>query len=544
MSVTTSVLDRELENIESQLRDTSAYSSKEVLKASIDLLYANIKSVKVDKSIIDNNIDKALKDEILGRKVCEATEIMIKYEGSELSNIINYNFDLEKFTEAIQLEANNLKLEVEALNERSLIEKVEKPDENYIKYKLEIEKNKELVLFSSNLDTSNKKARQGEIKDKEAELTKKYNLIYQEQYVRMYDEYKESDKTYKNILINQKSKKENLDNFSLIIMKLNSYKAIINEIIYKIKDVADKTPSLKATLESNLTHPMTRQYISNPYISNNISGIINNLYMKYFKASFVNFKKDLLKLIGFNMNKWTTDNNPEKGILEMDAFIDLWSRMRYFEDGYMNPDILFTCILLNGINPDSVNKLKSTSVEKAIAFLSKKDKDPTEDTDTTDKYHLPLYNYIVEHIKTVHQTNKFTNSLSGGHHHKDSNQRSIKNQPDTETAAATSETLIKGELTRNNTKINVTDLETGKQFPYTATKQKCELCHPTQSKASHKPRCFGGKCNKCGYYGHKQNNCLQDNANKKASAQAMSVSSTKSYNNMLESDVPVGKEDK
>jgi len=236
MSVTTSVLDRELENIESQLRDTSAYSSKEVLKASIDLLYANIKSVKVDKSIIDNNIDKALKDEILGRKVCEATEIMIKYGGSELSNIINYNFDLEKFTEAIQLEANNLKLEVEALNERSLIEKVEKPDENYIKYKLEIEKNKELVLFSSNLDTSNKKARQGEIKDKEAELTKKYNLIYQEQYVRMYDEYKESDKTYKNILINQKSKKENLDNFSLIIMKLNSYKAIINEIIYKIKD--------------------------------------------------------------------------------------------------------------------------------------------------------------------------------------------------------------------------------------------------------------------------------------------------------------------
>ena len=110
MSVTTSVLDRELENIESQLRDTSAYSSKEVLKASIDLLYANIKSVKVDKSIIDNNIDKALKDEILGRKVCEATEVMIKYGGSELSNIINYNFDLEKFTEAIQLEANNLKL--------------------------------------------------------------------------------------------------------------------------------------------------------------------------------------------------------------------------------------------------------------------------------------------------------------------------------------------------------------------------------------------------------------------------------------------------
>lgn len=102
-----------------------------------------------------------------------------------------------------------------------------------------------------------------------------------------------------------------------------------------------------------------------------------------------------------------------------------------------------------------------------------------------------------------------TNNSSGGTYANRSSGTDFFKKGNVETAAAADQlhsTLIgpeKGLKTR--------DVETGREFSYTATKDQCPKCanHAAAKAEVHRPKCYSGRCKTCGLYGHKQISCQQ-----------------------------------
>ncbi len=57
--------------------------------------------------------------------------------------------------------------------------------------------------------------------------------------------------------------------------------------------------------------------------------------------------------------------------------------------------------------------------------------------------------------------------------------------------------------------IKCKDVNTGMEFPYTATAEVCASCFSRNAQC-HKPKCYTGACKKCLLYGHKGDQCKQD----------------------------------
>jgi hypothetical protein len=98
------------------------------------------------------------------------------------------------------------------------------------------------------------------------------------------------------------------------------------QIISKIKVSVQNYPMVAKQLNTTTTVRATGEDISNPYSNNNLSGIIECLYDKYRKRTFVTFTNNLIEVMSFSITKEQTENNPWTSFEEMEIIMANWKK--------------------------------------------------------------------------------------------------------------------------------------------------------------------------------------------------------------------------
>jgi hypothetical protein len=264
----------------------------------------------------------------------------------------------------------------------------------------------------------------------------------------------------------------------------------------------------------------TGEDINDPYNNNNLSGIVECLYDKYRKKTFVTFTNSLIDVMSFTMTFENTENSPWIAFEEMELTIANWKKKSLFK--FMTEDQFFSAAYLKGMHAES--KFRKELITETTKFIrnSIENEDNLNDSSSTS---MPIFKFIKDYVKVERENRKFANkevrSIGGPSARKPYDPSWIKNKKlsNTENAAVantSNETgkLYSGEVMKMQ-KVTIEDNK-GKKHVYAATKKKsslCPKCFPDSGVITDAcaRKCFGEQCTKCGYYGHISYYCMQGN---------------------------------
>jgi hypothetical protein len=309
----------------------------------------------------------------------------------------------------------------------------------------------------------------------------------------------------------------------------------MNALSNKIKQGVSNYPIIRQKLSCVVTLEKSGIMITNSLENSNVSGMVEILKQTYNKASLVTFNNDFSEALKSKISLYDTNNNPGKAVQAVDLIVDMWRTMGYWE--YLTKDIFFVNILLGTLEGGS--ELRQKCVFEVNDFLNKRESGDIRDDMTQVSEggfgSMPCYRFLSEYIKQQQESGRYRSHNAGevtkksdnGTHSSNSNNYNKNNNYDckypsktkignTEQAAVASviskaKTVYNGEVLYEDN-VKVTDMSTGFEYKYTATKAECPLCAGKDAGSSHMPRCYKGQCRKCGHYGHKHSSCLQDPA--------------------------------
>ena len=537
-------------------------STKEILKSmvanySTDLAgkYATILKDKidgVDLSVGKNNELSRIPDTTYGRQLYEGMTSMVKKGGEALIAVVKTNFPLDDFLEELNVKTGENDTRAIPLKNCIAIDLCE-PQKSIFDTQAEVyyaDKEKELKLFYEEKwhtavtewnATGVFNTRSSKLKEPAAEfsLSAEYEqmltdlVVYKKDIVlSMSREFLTEAKEYSVLL-----KRKNEAKMKLATMKADHEKdLILHQLAHGLQlalvRVSNKTksavrdfPNIIEKLKGRVRLP-TGETLTDPYGSENVSGMYYLLYQEFNKTSLVIFNNMLIEIMSHELKNDVCVSKPTQGVIDIISTLKAWNQMELWS--YMNKDHFFVVCLLRSYAPES--DVRKEAFKEVTNYMRKREVE--ENTKNFDNNmgqfeEMPIFSHITEWIQNVYvQTQIFsphkkTETPKNPYYGKNFVKKAPA-QHGTDSAAAVEEP-VKGnkpfvELKRatgpytsevkRSANLACVDPKNGTQHSYTATKEVCALCSGT-GKKHNRPFCFLGKCSLCSLFGHRRADCLQ-----------------------------------
>ena len=482
-------------------------------KATVDSFSNTIKSVQ----LLSGYNSTTHKEEEVGRRLYEDLDRIITSFGKGYTKVIQVNFDIEKF----RAKCINLRTEVDTkLSEAKVASQITilEPRKDRIEFRF----GKELDERVSAINKNNTIAREiagDAIEAVKLEIQKRVN----EEYYKQMDVYDVQIEEKNTAIANQGKYKTEFERAVMVERVCNLFMDSSLQIINKVKDVVTHHTSIQSVLEGTVIVRETREQLCNPLENNSLTGVVEILYDRYQKKTFVSFTLTLMDCIGWNLSDDDSTQNPAKGVTEVQQMISRWRSRDMGKE--LNDDQLFTAILIKGLSPKA-NYLRQTLLTETHKFIMGLSDEERAASD------LPIFNFVCQHVLSHQSTLQYTNRMRkptvqfppGNNKYGQKGQ-----QRDYIEAAAsaisdeanavndTNEKLYNGEVIRDRN-IKFTHPKTQRQHPYVAAKKLsviCTKCYPESGEGvacgrdGKDKKCYALLCVKCGMYGHPQAGCMQ-----------------------------------
>ena len=202
---------------------------------------------------------------------------------------------------------------------------------------------------------------------------------------------------------NTSKRKRKLDELqvkaTILNLILKSYDEAGRQIVGKIKSALQKYPGIANQLKGTAKMRHSKIEIPNPYEAEHLPGIIEILYDRYQKRSFVSFTNSLIEALNWRLTEQETLKDPSKGVSEVQQMYAMWERKDLWKQ--LTKDQFFSVVLIRGLHQGSALRREVlTEVTKYIQTL-----DETDDPDHRDPNAMPIFGFIGNYIQRE-QTNR------------------------------------------------------------------------------------------------------------------------------------------
>lgn len=528
--------------------------NKDLAKSQASQLVESVKSLELKENGLDDNV--------FGRKL--VTRLLDVYTfpmGNILAEFVNTNYPANRFAEIQREAVSRMEEKIRETESTLTKETPSKPkDEKYYERKAKLDWDQ--IVFRANDEREEferqmretgwtTKGRKSSAKGVKAEPVQEdhvptpiqpdlidtseraraaFFLSYERLWLHDCDLYSDFDKR-KAVLEEEKMLlRKDMERYITVNILVDGVRSTMVLLVNKIKGCLMSYPIIVTKLTATTSLEMTGELITNPYESSNLAGIIQLLRREYHTANLARFNRDFSDLLTCKVTAAKLAENPLLASQQTDKRIAEWVSLNSW--AFMTPDIFFTNILLGYLAND---QFKQKCVAEVIDFVNKIDSGDVKDTasvttSTVGFGSMPIYQHLVQFMKTQYESANYlsitgkqgmqsnTNVNANGARPPQTPQRRFGMQ----TAAAATTTPgtrefatgpFSSEVNRASKTLWCKDVQAGIEYPYVATKEKCAVCHGKTAGDTkvemHSPRCFGGVCNRCNMYGHKQFNCLQ-----------------------------------
>ena len=149
------------------------------------------------------------------------------------------------------------------------------------------------------------------------------------------------------------------------------------QLVNKIRDAVTKHSCIQSVLKGRVIVRSTNEQLCNPLESNNLTGVMEILYDRYQRKTFVSFTINLMDILGWSLSDEGSLQNPAKGVTEVQQMLSRW-RNREMEKE-LTTDNLFTALLIKGLSPKAT-LLRTTLLTETQKFLM----NSTEESSTSE----------------------------------------------------------------------------------------------------------------------------------------------------------------
>jgi len=494
-------------------------------KITVDSFSTTIKSLQL-LSGYSNNTHK---EEEIGRRLYDDLDTVVKTIGKEYNHIVDINYSLKSFSAECNDRRATLDEQIKDAQIASTMILIE-PRKDRVVYKHN--KIRDSTLMSMLNDDS---MSEEEKESKSQKLKFETEMAIQEEYFTLLDAYDESVRKKNNAMVELNKNTSEFNKIHMEERASNLFNECSLQIVNKVREVVAKHPSIQGVLKGTVIIRSTNEQLCNPLESNNLSGIMEILYERYQKKTFVSFTINLMELLSWTMTDEDSLLNPAKGVTEVQQMLSRW-RSRDMEKE-LTTDNLFVAVLIKAISPKA-SQLRTSLLTEIHKYHMSGAEELTNGSATD----LPMFNFVCQHMiqhqstlqyasrmkKAVNTTTNNGQSSGGYNKYNNSN---YKNNRDTIEAAADateevqeanaaremSAQLYKHEVPRDKG-IKYTHPTTNQTHPYVAVSKKsvlCPICYPENGdgtacgKDGANKKCYAILCTKCNMYGHPKAGCKQ-----------------------------------
>jgi len=525
-----SVHESYTEDIESNLKILAKSFNSTTIKSFSD----HVKNV-IEKSILLAGSNEKDKDDEIGRKLYERVSALIESVGDEFSQMILNHFNIKKFSQACVVDRSKINKEIEDLaddidvmiivpEKEMFNSKARREIKNRIK---ELEPlYKEAISAAADREDRDiiKASHKADVDEIKSDVADKYEDLFQTEH----DEYRRLVRNKNNAVSKTRQLKTKQEQATILDVILKAYDDATRQIVTKIKSALSKFPTIASALKGTATVRSTREEIPNPFENENLTGIVEILFDRYQKKSFVSFTNALIDAMNWKLSEEDTLKNPSKGVSEVQQLYATWERKDLWVQ--LTKDLFFSVILMKGLHPSvSFRREVLTETTKYIQHLNTAD---DEFSPLRDPSVMPVFKFLCDYITREQDNRKMMTDEDANK----SNQAKKKNDGNQQpwqkkgtiieaAAAAKDSSATAGTTTESNGKlfsgevlksanITVRDSAKNKDFTYLAVDKLskiCPKCYPEDGNATNpcERKCYQSKCAKCHYYGHKNATCLQ-----------------------------------
>jgi len=520
------------EEIEASLKILAKSYNSTTIKSFSD----HVKNV-IEKSILlpGSNNEKD-KDEEIGRKLYERVSALIESVGDEFSQMIQNHFNIKKFSQSCVFDRSKINKDIEDLADDIDVMIIVPEKEMFnSKARREIKNRiKDLEpLYQESLSSAGdredreiiKAAHKADLDEIKSDVADKYEDLFQAEH----DEYRKLVKNKNEAVSKTRQLKIKQEQATILDVILKTYDDATRQIVTKVKSALSKFPIIASALKGTATVRATREELPNPYENENLTGIVEILFERYQKKSFVSFTNSLIDAMNWKLSEEDTLKNPSKGVSEVQQLYAIWERKELWVQ--LTKDQFFSVILMKGLHPSV--PFRREVLSETTKYIEKLTSADDEFSPLRDPNVMPVFKFLCDFINRE-QNNR---TMMTDEDANKSNQVKKKNdstyqQPwqkkgtiveaaaaakDSATSAATTESnngkLFSGEVLKS-ANITVRDHVKNKDFTYLAVDRLskiCPKCYPDDGNATNpcERKCYQSKCIKCQYYGHKNATCLQ-----------------------------------
>lgn len=488
-----------IEQTQKMIRKLAAGKSADQAKTMISYLEKRL-------STADESKEEKTDDDLHGRGVLEMIQNAVIKCGKVMVAVVNSGIDLPAFSNEIISSVGMDDHKIRSL--KTIKEQVYTQPEQSV-YKL-----KAKILVSNYTYNSPQVHSADEIEEFKIRTQNEKDIEFMEAY-ELWQLNISKQNQAKEDLFGMVSDKEKLVVLEIVVQALISASVVI---VSKIKRALKDYPKIVKKLKGSVS--VGEKRITDPYSSDNLSGLYAKLHDEYGSNSIVSFSTSLVGMLRKKASADEIKADPMTPIIYAEAYMKEWEQRDLFK--MMTPDIFFSAITMNMIpsNSELYRTLTTEFLKHQKDLLKSKSSDEYENFNFIKSYVKDVYCQSKEMIQSA--SDEKQSDLRGG---KDSynNPSSQRNRYGTnrsgyETAASVQENSKNGnsfkiisesenigkEITRaDNRGIIYKD----RKFPYTATKNPCLKF--SDSNGAHELKCWMYQCQKCNLFGHRAVFCVQ-----------------------------------
>jgi len=519
-SIKERVQDKREKAVELIKKFASGYDSTG-FKTTVDSFSNTIKSVH----LLSGYSSSTHKEEEVGRRLYDDLDTVIKIFGKEYNHVIDINFDLESFrAECIETRTSLDKQIKEAKTLSAMILIEPRKDRVVFKYNSVMDALLEEIVSDEALSADEKDEKSTKIKFSNEKAI-------QVEYFRLLDAYDDAVQKKNRAIIEASEHSSEYDKTQMEERTCNLFLECSLQLVNKIREAVTKHASIQSVLKGTVIVRSTNEQLCNPLESNNLTGIMEILYDRYQRKTFVSFTINLMDILGWSLSDEDSLQNPAKGVTEVQQMLSRWRNREMEKD--LTTDNLFTALLIKGLSPKAT-QLRTTLLTETHKFLMNSNEEETSESE------LPMFNFVCQHVIQHQSTMQYANRMKkniiqstsstsngGGYGKYNSNYKGkdlmeaaaeATDQPqEANSSKEVNQQLFKSEVPRDKG-IKFTHPITNNTHPYVAIWKKhvlCSTCYPESGegtacgKDGQNKKCYAILCTKCNMYGHPKAGCKQ-----------------------------------
>jgi hypothetical protein len=435
---------------------------------------------------------------------------MVKSIGEAFESVVEHNFDVDALKRRTVSERAAVEDQLQALRDdadRILVV----PDKSIFTYRAMLEFEDRQIAIEHDGDLS-KSVKASQL----AELDQLIERQAMRAYMGAYDLYERAAQLKNSATSDIRKLDAQKERLTALELVLKAYCDAMRVMVQKIKLALNKFRSVADQLKTNIVVRATGVTIVNPWDANNLPGIVEILFDRYLKKTFVGFTNSLIEAMSWNMSAQDSVSSPMTGVQQVQKLYSTWERKGMWEE--LTKDQFWTAILIRGIHPSAPLRLQLlTELTKYMKTL---------DMAAIGGDAMPIFSFVTEMIQQDQTNKRFAQlDMSGapaanpklpwgyGKRGGGASGAGGGGRDTSESAAVVGEEkLISGEVFAAQN-ITYFDSRNKKTFPYIAVRKPssvCDKCFPDTGAAQPcSPPCYQVQCRKCGYFGHRQNYCRQ-----------------------------------